>query len=460
MYFRQLRLPDIGCASYIVGGDGVCAVIDPRWDAVPQYLGLARQQGLTVTHILETHTHADHVSGATRLAARTGATILIHRDAQVTYPHRDLEDNEEIAVGPALLLIIHTPGHSLDSISLLVSEVDATATPRLLSGDTLFVGDVGRPDLHGSQAAGLATLLYNSLHDRLLLLEDEVEVYPAHLAGSLCGRRIAPDPSTTIGRERQTNPALAFNEREPFVQSIVADLPPRPPNVDRIVQLNRSQAPTRRPEVTHVTPNESATLLDFVITLDSRDALVFAVGHLRGAINVPISYGQFGVMAAWLLSPETPLLLITDDDEDLADAIDSLMAVGMTNPLSVLSGDPHEWSAAGLGIVQTPLINAESLARLVATKAIGTLIDVREAGEVEQGTIAEAMNLPYREMRTLETLPSLEEPVVVFCNSGNRSSVAASQLARLGLRVMNVVGGTTAWVEAGFPLVHPTAPMQ
>jgi len=356
MYFRQLRLPDIGCASYIVGGDGVCAVIDPRWDAVPQYLGLAKQQGLHITHIVETHTHADHVSGATRLAARTGATILIHRDARVTYPHRDLADGGEIAVGPARLLIIHTPGHSLDSISLLVSEVGAKATPQLLSGDTLFVGDVGRPDLHGSQAAGLAALLYTSLHGRLLLLEDAVEVYPAHLAGSLCGRRIAPDPSTTIGRERQTNPALAFNEREPFVQSIVADLPPRPPNVDRIVQLNRSEAPTRRPEVTHVTPNEAATLLDSVITIDSRDALIFAVGHLRGAINIPISYGQLGVMAAWLLSPETPLLLITD--EDLADAIDSLMAVGMTNPLSVLSGGPQVWSAVGLDIAQTSLINA------------------------------------------------------------------------------------------------------
>jgi hydroxyacylglutathione hydrolase len=455
VYFRQLRLPDIGCASYIVGGEGVCAVIDPRWDAVSQYVGLARQQGLQITHIIETHIHADHVSGATRLAARTGATILIHRNALVTYPHCDVDDNEEIVIGPARMLVLHTPGHSLDSISLLVCDVEGNETPRLLSGDTLFVGEVGRPDLHGNQAASLAELLYTSLHERILPLGDDIEVYPAHLAGSLCGRHIAPEPSTTIGRERRTNPALAVLERETFVRSIVADLPPRPPNVERIVHLNRSAAPTRRPEVSRITPEEAIALLDQVAIIDGRDAPVFAQGHLRGAINIPIGYGQFGVMAAWLFPPETVLLLITADDEDLVDAIDSLMVVGMTNPLSALTSDQGEWKGAGLAIAETPLVNVEDLAHRIATGKVGTLVDVREKGEMEQGTIAGAINLPYREIRTCETLPSLVEPVAVFCNSGNRSSVAASLLERLGLSVMNVAGGTTAWMEAGLPLAQP-----
>jgi rhodanese-related sulfurtransferase len=389
VYFRQLRLPDIGCASYIIGGEGVCAVIDPRWDAVPQYVGLARRHGLQITHILETHTHADHVSGATRLAARTGAIILIHRHALVTYPHCDVDDHEEIVIGPARMLVLHTPGHSLDSISLLVCDVEGNETPRLLSGDTLFVGGVGRPDLHGNQAASLA------------------------------------------------------------------DLPPRPPNVERIVHLNRSAAPTRRPEVSRVTPEEAIALLDQVAILDGRDAPVFAQGHLRGAINIPIGYGQFGVMAAWLFPLETVLLLITADDEDLVDAIDSLMAVGMTNPLSALTGDQVEWKGAGLTIAETPLVNVEDLAHCIATGKVGTLVDVREKGEMEQGTITGAINLPYREIRTCETLPSLVEPVAVFCNSGNRSSVAASLLERLGLSVMNVAGGTTAWMEAGLPLTQP-----
>jgi len=455
VYFRQLRMPDLGCASYMVGGEGVCAVIDPRWDAVPQYVGLARQQGLQITHILETHTHADHVSGATRLADRTGATILIHRHAPVTYPHCDVDDNEEIVIGQARLLVLYTPGHSFDSISVLVRDVEGNEPPRLLSGDTLFVGEVGRPDLHGNQVASLAELLYTSLHERILQLGDEIEVYPAHLAGSLCGRHIAPSPSTTIGHERRTNPALALRERETFVRSIVADLPPRPPNVERIIHLNRSAVRTRRPEVSRVTAEEAVALLDQVAIIDGRDAPVFAQGHLRGAINIPIGYGQFGVMAAWLFPPETALLLIPADDEDLVDAIDSLMVVGMTNALSALAGDQIAWKGAGLAIVETPLVNVEELAHRIAADEVGTLLDVREQGEMEQGMITGAINLPYREIRMRETLPSLVEPIAVFCNSGNRSSVAASLLERLGLSVMNLAGGTTAWVEAGLPLARP-----
>jgi hydroxyacylglutathione hydrolase len=459
MYFRQLRLPDIGCASYIVGSEGACAVIDPRWDAVPQYIGLARQQELRITHIIETHTHADHVSGATRLAARTGAAILIHQAAQISYPHQDIEDGEEILLGTVRLVVLHTPGHSLDSISLLVQDTsDATSLPRLLSGDTLFVGEVGRPDLHGTEADELAALLHTSLYERLLQLDDSIEVYPAHLAGSLCGRRIAPAPSTTIGQERATNPMLAFTGREAFVQSVVADLPPRPPNVAQIVHLNRTQAPLTRPKVAHLSLEEAATMLSThaVTVIDGRDFEMFAQGHIQGAINVPISYGQFGVMVAWLMPPDAPLLLITSDEEDLVDAVDSLMVVGMTNPLSALSNEPDGWKANGLTVVETPLIQATELASLLDSEVIGTLVDVREIGEMEKGTIAGAVNLPYRTLQESNTLPILAEPVAVFCNSGNRSGVAASLLERQGISVLNVKGGTTAWSEAGLPLVQPS----
>ena len=455
MYFRQLRLPDIGCASYIVGSEGVCAVIDPRWDAVPHYSGLARQQGLRITHIIETHTHADHVSGATRLAARTGATILIHRAAQISYPHRDIEDGEEILLGTVRLFVLHTPGHSFDSISLLLQDTsDETLPPRLLSGDTLFVGEVGRPDLHGTEASELAALLHTSLYERLLLLDDQTEVYPAHLAGSLCGKRITPAPSTTIGHERTTNPMLAFTAREAFVQSVIADLPPRPPNVAQIVHLNRTQAPLTRPKIAHISPEEITTQDATII--DGRDIEVFAQGHIRGAINVPVSYGQFGVMVAWLTPPNVPLLLLTSDEEDLVDAVDSLMVVGMTNPLSVLKDDMEKWKAGGLPLVELSLIQVTELASRLRTREIGTLVDVREIGEMEQGTIEGAVNFPYRTMQEQGALAKLTEPVAVFCNSGNRSGVAASLLEHQGIRVLNVKGGTTAWIEAGFPLVQPS----
>lgn len=456
MYFRQLRLPDIGCASYIVGGDGVCAVIDPRWDVVPQYIGLAGRQGLKITHIIETHTHADHVSGASRMAERTGARVLIHRQAQTSYPHEDVDDGDEIAVGPARIMVMHTPGHSLDSISLLVRDAEGNDPPRLLSGDTIFVGEVGRPDLHGVEAAGLAELLYASLHERVLSLEDQVEVFPGHLAGSLCGRKILPEPSTTVGRERNSNPVLAISDREVFVREMISDLPPRPPNVQRIVQLNRQGAPAGRPDVVRVTPSEAADLLKSAVVVDGRDVSVFAQGHLWGALNVPIGYGQFGVMVAWMLSPEIPLLLIANDDEDLTDAVNSLMALGMTNPLSVLEGGPERWMAAGLPVLATTRVSVETLHQSLAEGAIGTILDTREPGEVEQqGTIEGSVNVPYRTIRSREALPPLAEPVVTICNSSNRSGLAASLLERLGIRVMNLDGGTSAWEEAGHPLVKP-----
>lgn len=457
-YFRQLRLPDIGCASYIIGGDGACVVVDPRWDAVAQYIGLARREGLAITDIVETHTHADHVSGATRLAARTGATIHIHANAEAAYPHHDLADGDELAAGAARLKVLHTPGHSADSISLLVTDAAGREPARLLTGDTLFVGDVGRPDLH--KAAGgareLADSLYTSLHDRLLALADSVEVFPGHLAGSLCGKKIEPEPSTTIGRERQANLALGIEDREAFISDILADMPPRPPNMDHIVALNRAGPATARPEVRHVAPAEAAALLATHTVVDGREAAAFAAGHLHGAINPPISYGQFGLMVSWLVADDAPLLLIASDDEDLADAIDSLMVLGMTNPLATLDGTPDDWRAAGLPLDTIETIDVDELARRLDAGTLGEVIDVREANEVETtGTIPGAHVVPYRRLRDATTLPPLAAPVAVVCNSGNRSALGASLLQRLGIRALNVAGGTTAWAEAGRGLERP-----
>lgn len=457
-YFRQLRLPDIGCASYIIGGDGECVVVDPRWDAVSQYIGLARREGLEITRIIDTHTHADHVSGATRLAGRTGATIMIHHNAEAAYPHEDLDDGDELTIGPYLIRVLHTPGHSADSISLLVKDTTGESPAALLTGDTLFVGDVGRPDLH--KAAGgpaeLAGALFETIQERLLPLADEVIVYPGHLAGSLCGKRIEPEPSTTIGREREHNPSLAIDDRTAFIDDILADMPSRPPNMDRIVAINRAGAPAKRPEVQHVSPREAAGLLDTVTVIDGRDANIAAPAHLAGAINAPISYGQFGLMVSWLVDAETPLLLVANDDEDLTDAIDSLMVLGMTNQLYALDGTPDEWQAAALPIVTTPVVDVEDLAARLAAGEIGSLIDVREPSEIEKnGTIEGARVIPYRELALSADLPPLVEPVAVICNSGNRSALGASLLEGRGLRAVNVAGGSTAWEESGRPLVKP-----
>ncbi len=457
MYFRQLRLPDMGCASYIVGDEGVCAVIDPRWDTVAQYMGLARQNNLNITHIIETHTHADHVSGATRLAARTGATVFIYRAALITYPHQDLDDGDVITLGRVRLTVMHTPGHSMDSISLIVHDDASDEPDRLLSGDTLFVGEVGRPDLHGDGAVALAEALYASLQTRVLALDDRTVVFPGHLAGSLCGKNIAPDPSTTIGREKERNPSLAPRDQNSFVRMMVTDLPPRPPNVARIVELNRSGAPASRPVVTHITPVEVSQVLRTGLPIDGRDYSAYAQGHLQGAINIPIGYGQFGLMLAWLFSSETPLLLMASDEEDLTDALDSMMAVGMTNPVYALSGDVADWRVAGLPIMSLPLATPAELASQLASGSIGSVLDVREPTELGGGLIEGAINMPYRQFRELTAWPKLAEPVAVVCNSGNRSTLAASMLARYGVPVVNLAGGTTAWQEANLPLVSPSA---
>jgi glyoxylase-like metal-dependent hydrolase (beta-lactamase superfamily II)/rhodanese-related sulfurtransferase len=459
MYFRQLRLPDIGCASYIVGGDGACAVVDPRWDVVSQYLGLARREGLQITHIIETHTHADHVSGATRLAERTGAAIYIHAAATVSYPHHDLDDGDVLEVGPARIGVLHTPGHSLDSVSLLVRDARGEDPPRLLTGDTLFVGDVGRPDLHKAAggAEGLAGELFDSLHDRLLALDDTVEVFPGHLTGSLCGKRIEPEPSTSIGRERRANAALGIDDRPSFVADILADMPARPPNMDRIVAINREGAATQRPSVTHVAPATAAALLDRVTVVDGREHAVASQGRIAGAIMAPVSYGQFGLMVSWLVDAEQPLLLVANDDEDLTDAVDSLMVLGMTNPLYALDGTPDDWRAAGLPLASTEVIDVEELARRRVAGTIGDTIDVRELPEVDTtGTIPGTRVIPYRLLRDRATLPALAEPVAVVCNSGNRSALGASLLQRLGLRALNFAGGTTAWTDTGRQLERVT----
>lgn len=452
IFFRQIRLPDIGCASYLIGGDGVCAVIDPRWDAVRNYIGLARSTSLEITHIIETHVHADHVSGATRLAARTGARILIHRDAVVSYPHEDVEDGDVVEVGPVRLTVLHTPGHSADSISLLVADRLGRWPESVLTGDTLFTGDVGRPDLHGDAAETLASNLYDSLHERLMSLSDDVIVYPGHLAGSLCGKKIAPDPSTTIGRERADNGALAIADRLSFVREIIADLPPRPPNIDLIVSLNRSGAPAKRPKAAHVEAGEFSDLPSKVAIIDGRDYAEFSRAHLQGALNVPVSYGQFGLMVSWLVSPERPLLLITADDEDLGDAIDSLMVLGMTNPLLVLEPDPSAWQGAGLHVEDLELLTPAELRERIANGQIGTIIDVRETSELGGGSIERAINIPYRALEHEIPKLCLLEPVVVVCNSGNRSAVGSSLLVGKGIRAVNLAGGTTAWEEAGYPL--------
>jgi hydroxyacylglutathione hydrolase len=453
MIFRQFYLGCLAHASYLVGDGGEAAVVDPRRD-VDEYLDEARVQGLTIRWVLETHLHADFVSGHRELAARTGATIVMGEKARAAFPHRAVRDGDEIPVGGLRLRILETPGHTPESISILVSD---TAPRLVLTGDTLFIGDVGRPDLAAS-AAGLtagdmAGALYDSLHGKLLTLPDDVAVYPAHGAGSLCGRNISSETSSTIGVQRRTNYALGPMSREDFVRLMTTDLPEVPAYFPRDVEINRTGAapiPARVPAA--LSPAEARRLADGGATLlDVRPAAAFGAGHPDGAVHVGLA-GQFASWAGALVPPEKPVVLVTEDAAGASEAATRLARVGLENVAGYLDGGVAAWDRAGLPVKRLEQIDvAELEARREDDPGLGVL-DVRRPGEYAAGHVPGAANVPLDRLpKELDRIP--RGRVAIICAGGYRSSVAASLLLRRGgFEPVNVVGGTGAWVAAGLPV--------
>ena len=452
--FRQFYLGCLAHASYLIGDAGEAAVVDPRRD-VDEYLDEARAQGLTIKWILETHLHADFVSGHRELAARTGATIVFGEKARAAFPHRGVRDGEEITLGGLVLRILETPGHTPESISILVLDPE----PRLvLTGDTLFIGDVGRPDLAASPGGvtpqDMAGALYDSLHGKLLTLPDDVAVYPAHGAGSLCGRNISSETSSTIGVQRRTNYALRPMPREDFVRLMTADLPEVPAYFPRDVELNRAGAPpleTRAPAAlpaaeVHRLAEAGATLVDV------RPAAAFGAGHPGGAVHVGLS-GQFAAWAGALLPPDRPVVLVTEDVGGAAEAATRLARVGLENVAGYLDGGVAAWDRAGFPVARLEQIDVEELKARRQDDPGLKILDVRRPGEYAAGHVPGAVPVPLdRLARELDVLPP-QGRVAIICASGYRSSVAGSLLLhRKGAEPINVVGGTNAWVAAGYPV--------
>lgn len=447
MFFRQVRLEGMGCASYLIGSGGACAVVDPRWD-IDAYLRLAQREGLTITHIIETHVHADHVSGHQRLATRTGAPVYVHNAARAGFAHQALSDGDRLRIGDVTLEVLHTPGHSPDSICLLVRDPDDADPPKLLTGDTLFVGDVGRPDLHG---AGGAAQLYDSLA-RLLALDAATEVYPGHLAGSLCGRAISTAHHTTLGAERLGNEALRPRTREEFVEYLMGDLPARPPNFEEIIQTNRQGPPSAAPAPCPLTVTEFRRQLTAgAYAIDIREPRDFATGHVPDSLSVPLYSAQFGGYAGWFVPPRARLLLLAADDADVAEAVSGLAVVGHFGVTGYLDGGVAAWGEAGLPLARLEALDLAGLTALArAPEPTATLLDVREPGEWESGHIPGARNIPFRQIaRRYGELPT-DRPVAVVCANGNRSSVAASLLEQHGFTVLSAYQGMDDWLAAGY----------
>ena len=392
MYFKQFYLGCLAQASYLIGSDGEAVVVDPRRD-VDEYLDEARAQGLAIRYVVETHLHADFVSGHRELAERTGATILIGAGAGAAFPHRAVRDGDELLVGKVKLRFLETPGHTPESVCVLVTDTAAGEAPSLvLTGDTLFIGDVGRPDLAGSRGhtpQAMASLLYESLHGKLLALPDAVAVYPAHGAGSLCGRNISQELHSTIGAERRTNYALQPMPEAEFVKLTTVDLPEQPAYFGMDVALNREGAPplAGRSLPKGLAPDAFAARAQAgAQVVDVRSAAAFGAGHVPGALNLGLA-GQFASWAGALLDPRREILLVTDDEAGAAEATVRLSRVGLERVAGHLAGGLASWDAAGREIETLPQWPVDELKAQIAEQPKLQVLDVRRPGEYAAGHV-------------------------------------------------------------------------
>jgi glyoxylase-like metal-dependent hydrolase (beta-lactamase superfamily II)/rhodanese-related sulfurtransferase len=454
MIFQQFQNEDAGCLSYLIGCGqaGAAVIVDPARDRVDEYLRVARKKGLRVTHILETHTHADHISGNRDLAELTRAPILLHQASRAVFDHGTVQDGDEIRIGTVGLTILHTPGHTPDSICVLVTDHARGEEPWfILTGDTIFIGDVGRPDLGGAQAAAA---LFDSLHGALLALDDSVEVYPAHGSGSLCGRAMSSKSASTIGFERRFNPALRATSKAEFIDMLMAGLPPKPPSFEIIVGKNQGLIPLQRSKPRPHTAREvSDALARGACVVDLRDPAAYGEGHVPGALNVWIESPQFADRVGWFAPVETALILVAQGPSDLDRALRALSRVGLDGIEGFLERGMVEWTGAGLPLETVPQITVYELSEWREERRDVVVVDVREPFEWREGHVEGALHLPMLEAVTrLGELPA-DRPKAVMCAGGLRSSSVISALKRHGVRdCHNVTGGMTAWLKAGFTI--------
>jgi hydroxyacylglutathione hydrolase len=445
------RFSDEGLAqtSFLIGCDrtGQAIVVDPRRD-IDAYTTLASQRGLTLTHAIETHTHADFVSGARELAAG-GAVAIVGPGADTVFQTQEVSHRQELRVGDIALTFLHTPGHTPEHISVVVRE--PAAPVRVLTGDTLFVGAVGRPDLLGEdQMRALAGDLFTSLFDVLLALDTEVEVHPGHGAGSLCGAGIGKAPHSTIGGERAANPLLQLRERGAFIAAVLGDLPDTPPYFPRMKKVNR-HGPPLLGLANGVTPpapldaeQAAARLAAGAIVLDLRSAEAFGAGHVLGAFS--LTFGpRVGYWAGWVVPPDRQLLLVVDDPRDAEEALRQLLRVGFDNVAGYLVGGIDAWRGSGRELQRLEVISARTLRERVRGREAVTIVDVRTPREYRSGHVDGAVNIAVSEIVARAGELRGRGPVATICESGLRSSLAASLLQAAGVDAIDVTDGTAAY---------------
>lgn len=464
MILKQFYLNCLAHASYFIGDEHThtAAVVDPQRD-IDQYLALADAQGLRIAHVFLTHLHADFLAGHLELRNRTGATIYLGAAARAEYAFVPLEDHQRVEFGRVRLEALSTPGHTPESISILVFDRNVSEdVPRaVLTGDTLFVGDVGRPDLRvslGWSATDLGAMLYDSLRDKLLTLPDESLVYPAHGAGSLCGKAISTETVSTIGEQRRVNYALQPMTKSAFIDLVTADQPDAPAYFTYDAVLNTKERPTLDTALgRELNPMTLGQLLTAQAAgaqiVDTRDATDFASAHLVGSINVGLG-GQYATWAGSILAHDRPIVLVTDPGRESESAV-RLGRIGFDNVAGYLKDGLQSVATRPDLMTTTARMSAPLAAERLAMSSAPLMIDVRASGERLQKHIAASVSMPLSQLQDrLAELPR-DRPLLIYCAGGYRSSIAASLLQHHGFSdVTELAGGIAAWETAGLPLTR------
>ena len=454
MFVQQFFVKGIAHSSYLLGGTKTCAIIDPRRD-VQIYIDAAKEMGLKITHILETHLHADFISGHLELAEKTGATIYAPRSGKCAFKHTAVAEGDSFSIEDMIIVVLETPGHTPEHISYVVTDLSRGSAPAaVFCGDTLFVGDVGRPDLFPNIAQELAAKLYGSLHDKLLTLPAFCEVYPAHGAGSLCGRAMGAKRTSTIGYEKKYNTALKIKNKKKFIASLTTNMPPAPDHFSRCSAVNgKGPALVRKlPALIPFAPVQfrKKTRQKNTIVLDLRSYDAFAGGHVPGAYHIDFGM-NFSTFSGWILPNAADILLVAESAAQALDATTLLRRVGLDRVVGYLDGGMYEWAKAALPLEHVRLLSVEELDTKVKKGEAFTLVDVRAQKEYQTAHIKGALNIPVPDLRTRYREINPRTPVAVICNTGHRSSLGTSILKQHGFKdVYNVAGGMTAYSAAGY----------
>jgi hydroxyacylglutathione hydrolase len=460
--FKQFYLPCLAHASYMIGDEeaGTAAVVDPQRDT-DQYIAFAAEHALKIKHVFLTHLHADFIAGHLELRDRVGASIYLGAAAKAGYAFTPMRDCDILEFGRVRLKILETPGHTPESISILVYDLNKSDTQphAVLTGDTLFIGDVGRPDLRGAlgwSATDLGGMLFDSLHTKLLGLPDQSLVYPAHGAGSLCGRAISKETVSTLGEQRRSNYALQPMSKQAFIQVVTADQPEAPAYFTYDAVLNSQERPTLDQALAR---GMNALTLDRVLELqadgaqilDTRDAAEFASAHLVGSINIGL-VGQYATWAGTMLDRKHPIVIIADPGRENESAV-RLGRIGFDHVAGYLKGGLHSLESRPELVAFTERLGGQFAAELLSSSQPPLAIDVRAPRERDQKYIAGSLGIPLNHLtENLDKLPK-DRPLLVYCAGGYRSSIAASLLQRSGFdSVGEIAGGIAGWEAANLPV--------